>query len=154
MFQEQLAFLKNEAPVLLSGLQANVTPNWGKMSAQHMVEHLGLALTVSNGNRVVEAIAVPKETIPARQQFLLSDTPMKENTKSPALPDDPLPLRYSTIEEAKEKTLVQLQKVFEVYEANAEVTLLHPVFGNLNYELQTALLYKHLTHHFRQFSLL
>jgi hypothetical protein len=154
MFQQQLQFLKNEAPMLISSLQANVKPNWGNMSAQHMIEHLGLSLMVSNGVKQVTKLFTPEENIPAMQQFILSDKAFKENTKSPALPETPLPLHYKTIEEAKENAIIQLQKVFELYEANDNVTTLHPAFGNLNYELQVALLYKHLTHHFRQFSLI
>ncbi len=154
MFKEQLQFLKNEAPVLILSLQAHIAPNWGNMSAQHMIEHLGLALMVSNGVKQVTTLTIPQEKIPAMQQFILSDNAFKENTKSPALPETPLHLHYKTIEEAKERTIAQLQKVFEVYEADNNLTLMHPVFGNLNYELQVALLYKHLTHHFRQFSLM
>ena len=45
----------------------------------------------------------------------------------------------------------ELDYFFEVFRANEHLTTINPIFGELNYELNLQLLYKHAVHHLRQF---
>jgi hypothetical protein len=150
-FEQNIEFLKNTVPGAIAQLPEDAQAQWGKMNAWQMVEHLGSALRLANGSLQLPVFITDPEKLAARQAFLLSDVPFKPETKSPVLPEEPLPTRFESFSQAKEKTLAQLQKVFEVYEADNELEIPNPAFGNLNYSLQAALLTKHIKHHLTQF---
>jgi len=43
--------------------------------------------------------------------------------------------------------------MFEVYAANEKLQIRNPFFGDLNFEQNVALLYKHAVHHLKQFGI-
>jgi hypothetical protein len=47
----------------------------------------------------------------------------------------------------------KIEEVFTVYAADPDKLLMHPVFGELDYDLQIRYLDKHVRHHLRQFGL-
>ncbi len=149
----RLQFLKVDVPALIMTLQATDLPKWGKMTAQHMVEHLSLSLAIANGKIKVAEFITAEDRLPIMKRFVLSDTPFRENTKSPALSDDLPALKYANIDEAKAIFNKALQAFFAVYEADPNLIIRNPIFGDLNYEEQVALSTKHITHHFNQFGL-
>lgn len=148
------SFLQDTFISLLRTTDPSTPPKWGRMSFQQMVEHLVLTLKNANGKLKVEEMKTPAEKIPAFQEFIMSDKEFRENTKSPAFPEDPLPLHFTSTEEAINKLEKEINDFFNVYEATPGLKITNPVFGELDYEHAVTLLYKHAQHHAKQFGLI
>ena len=143
-------FLRTQFIPLLQQLQANAPRRWGKMNVQQMIEHFTDVMMVASG-KLKFPVSTPLEKLPAYREFLMSDKPFKENTRSPVLGDEPLPLRKKTREAAIGKLQEELIGFFDVFKNNPALKTTHPVFGDLNYEENIQLLHKHALHHLRQF---
>ncbi|MPL54625.1 Bifunctional protein PaaZ [bioreactor metagenome] len=141
---------------LLNGLTENTKPNWGKMTAQQMLEHLETTLLYSIGEPEVEKCFTPEEHLEKYQDSLYNHRKMPKDFPAPFLPEDgTLPeLKYKNLEQAKEKFLENLQKYQIYYRENPEAEHMHFVFGKLNKEMMELMHRKHFTHHFEQFGLL
>ena len=153
MTDTTVRFLRHEMIPLLQTLEPSQKGKWGKMDAQQMVEHLRDVFKVANGRIILQLINTDPEQLAAARDFLLSDAPFKENTRVPMMPPEPRPHKYATLQEAIEKTAVEMEHVFTVYTENPSLLLMHPVFGELDYALQMRYLDKHVRHHLRQFGL-
>ena len=143
-------FLKEQYIPLLEQINPHQVPHWGKMSYQHMLEHMIYSLEVSFQHQPVPCINEP-ERVTKMQAFLLSDMPFKENTKSPILGEDLKPLIYESAEEALQQLKEALHKYVKQYTEAENVLVYHPIFGTLDKPLNDALLYKHAVHHLKQF---
>jgi hypothetical protein len=146
-------FLKYEYVPLLRTLTPHQKGKWGKMDVQQMVEHIRDVFKVANGKIVLPLLNTNPEKLAKMRAFLLTDLPFLENTKSAVMPEEPRPHKYATIEEAIAKLEPEIDAVFTFYAADPSKTLMHPVFGELDYELQLRYLDKHVRHHLRQFGL-
>jgi len=153
MYPDKKEFLQHKVIPLLRNADPSTQPKWGKMSFQHMVEHMVLVIKNANGKLKAE-MKTPPDKIQAFQDFITSDKLFRENTKSPAFPEEPLPLRFSSAEEGIDKLEKEISDYFQVYETTPGLQITNPVFGDLDYELSSTLLYKHAQHHLRQFGLL
>lgn len=140
---------------LLNGLTENTKPNWGKMTAQQMLEHLETTLLYSIGEPEVEKCFTPEEHLEKYQDSLYNHRKMPKDFPAPFLPEDgTLPeLKYKNLEQAKEEFLENLQKYQIYYRENPEAEHMHFVFGKLNKEMMELMHRKHFTHHFEQFGL-
>lgn len=147
------AFLKNDLIPLIKKLNGNETGKWGKMNAQQMVEHVAGFFKVST-EQIHFPLTTPEEHLPKYKEFLWSEKEFRENTKAPVLPEEPLPLRYSNINEATEHLQKDVNDFFEYFKMDPAKTTLHPAFGELNFEEWVQLHHKHVVHHLKQFSLL
>lgn len=154
MDQSKKAFIRYSFIPLLRNAAPFTAQRWGKMSFQHMVEHLVLAVKSANGKIKTAKIFTAEDKLPASRQFLMSDKEFRENTKSPSFPEEPLPLHFKTLKEGIDKLEKEISDFFIVYENNPGLSIQNPVFGDLDYELAVALLYKHFRHHGRQFGLI
>ena len=152
MDTKKLDFIENKFVPLVKNIAANATGNWGKMNAQQMVEHVTAFFKVSSGKLHFELVT-PAAHLPKFKEFLLSDKEFKENTKAPTmvLGDEPLPLRYSNMEEAIAALQKSINDFMDYFKTDAGITTLHPVFGALNFEEWVLLHYKHVLHHGKQF---
>ena len=141
---------------LLNGLTENTKPNWGKMTAQQMLEHLETTLLYSIGEPEVEKCFTPEEHLEKYQDSLYNHRKMPKDFPAPFLPEDgTLPeLKYKNLEQAKEKFLENLQKYQIYYRENPEAEHMHFVFGKLNKEMMELMHRKHFTHHFEQFNII
>lgn len=141
---------------LLNGLTESSKPNWGKMSAQEMLEHLETTLLYSIGEPEAEKCFTPEEHLEKYQDSLYNHRKMPKDFPAPFLPQDgSLPeLKYKNLEQAKDKFLENLQKYQIYYRENPEAEHLHFVFGKLNKEMMELMHRKHFTHHFEQFGLI
>ena len=151
----KLKFLTADSLELLGELESNSAARWGVMNAQEMTEHLADFYNISSEKSPCK-LFTSEEHLPAYKAFLLSDKAFRENTKAPTelLGDEPRPLRFSSLSEAKEdlnKAVNNFVEYFKDYEAKKS---LHPVFGMLNFEEWILLHYKHVQHHLKQFDLL
>ncbi len=155
MITEKSSFLKDEMFALLNNFSELHNNKWGKMNAQQMIEHLRDFFMVSTGELYFE-LAVPEEYLPKYREFLMSDKEFRENTKAPpsVLGEEPLPQRFSSLEEAKLALQKAVNCFFEYFQKNQDAKTLHPAFGKLNFDDWVLLHYKHVRHHFRQFGLI
>ena len=124
------------------------------MNVQQMIEHFaGDAVRNANGSLRFDKIITPPENLQRLREFMMSDRPFKENTKNPLLPGETKPLHYKTVQAAIGALQQQLINFFEAYEKNPAMVIRNPIFGDLNFEQNVQLLYKHALHHLRQFGI-
>jgi hypothetical protein len=134
----------------LNKLGVDSKPLWGKMSAQHMVEHLILSYRISNDTIKVK-IESDEKTLPTLKRFLLSDKPLPKLFINPIIGENLLPLELGSIKSAKEVLLLEMTKYEKHFRSSPESTPTHPIFGNLNKTEWDIFHKKHIEHHFAQF---
>jgi hypothetical protein len=154
MSSEKIYFLQHTFIPLLRSADPGTSPKWGKMSFQHMVEHMVLTMKNANGKLKAEKVLIDESRLPAFRDFLKTDKEFRENTKSPAFPDEPLPLHFKSTEDAINKLEKEISDFVDVYETTPGLLIRNPVFGDLDYEMAVQLLYKHANHHLKQFGLI
>jgi len=137
---------------ILNRLSSSKTPLWGKMNAQEMVEHLSDMLMMSRGTGNF-SIDVDAETIARRQQFLSSDKEMAKNIAVP-FTKDIIELRHDELELALDEFADEWINFTEYYENNPSASVIHPYYGDLDFNLWIKMHDKHFMHHFKQFGLI
>ena len=155
MNEEKLKFIQTDFVTLLDQLSAEQTGKWGLMNGQQMVEHVTSFFKVSTG-RLVFPLVTPAELLPKLRAFLWSEAEFKENTKAPGnvIPAAPLPVHNASTTIAIEKLKKEINLFLETFKNDPTTKILHPVFGELNFEDWVQLHHKHLIHHAKQFNLL
>lgn len=149
---KKISFLENDFPKFLQTLDANAKGKWGVMNAQQMVEHISYSLRDANG-KSPKRILTPAEHLPKMKDFMLSDKPFRENTKNIELPETPIPVKHSSMQESIEEMKQEWKDFMKAFENNPDKTITNPFFGDLNFEEQVHLLHKHAMHHARQFGM-
>ena len=137
----------------LNLLKSDQKPLWGKMSAQHMVEHLILAVKMGNGKLKFDCIN-PPEKIPTLKKFLMSSRPMPKGFVNPVIGPDNLPLNYSSLKEAISKLKKEVEDYYHFFEGKPEAKPVNATFGELSKDEWEHFHIKHFTHHLEQFDLL
>ncbi len=152
MSLEKENFLRTKLVSYLQRLDPATQPRWGKMSVQQMIEHYGGdAVRNANGRLKIDNMLTPPENLSRMREFMLSDKPFKENTKNPLMGEEPASLRYKTVQGAIGALQQELIYFFEAFEKNPNLITRNPFFGDLTFEQNVQLLYKHALHHLRQF---
>ncbi|MBP7556520.1 MAG: hypothetical protein KA821_09655 [Chitinophagaceae bacterium] len=147
-------FLRAQLIRYLQQLDPQTPPHWGRMSVQQMIEHLAFdAIPLASGRLKIDQLVTTPAQLPRMRQFLMSDKPFKENLRNPLLPEDPRPLRYNTPQAAISALQAELIDFFRAFEDAPLRTTRNPFFGDLNFEENVQLLYKHALHHLRQFGI-
>ncbi|MDB5197507.1 MAG: hypothetical protein JWP88_1878 [Flaviaesturariibacter sp.] len=146
-------FLKTQFVPLLKQIPSDTLPHWGKMTLQQMTEHFSESVRIASGKLQQELVTLP-ENIEKMQAFLMSGKPFRENTPNPNMPEIPAPVRHKIIREAFAELEQELAAFFAVFEADFHKTTCNPFFGDLNFEQNVQLLYKHAVHHLRQFGIM
>lgn len=144
--------LKDFTPYL-DKINEEQKPLWGKMTAQHMVEHLILAVRISNNKLKVECFN-PPEKIPTLKRFLVSNRPLPKEFINPIFGPDLLPLEFNSLEEAITNLRNEIEEYITFFNDNPNAILTNPTFGDLNREEWDIFHQKHFTHHLQQFGLL
>ena len=143
-------FLKNQYTKILDRLD-EATPNkWGKMNVRQMIEHMAEYVRIANGRLPMETIT-PEEKLPRMQGFLESEKQFPENTPNVLMPDTPAPVKHATKRDAVNELQQEIDHFFAVHEQETVRATANPFFGKLDFNQQVQLLYKHGTHHLRQF---
>lgn len=138
----------------LSALSPGLKPQWGIMTLQHMIEHLGDNFRVSNGT-AKSLVYTPAEKVEQLKRIsLLSDRDFPKGITSPLVPGEPLPYRTAGIKEAVAGLREEMTKFEQHFAGKNGHTENHPVFGPLTYDEWIIYQNKHFKHHFRQFGLL
>jgi hypothetical protein len=148
----KLSFLKNRYISSIRSILPETKPLWGKMTYQQMVEHMSGFIKISSGKTVYTEFVTPIDKIPAYKNFIMSEKEFRENTVSPILPEGPLPVRNATVKDALDELEEELSYFFQVFEKDKLLQTRNPIFGDLNYDENIALLYKHAMHHLKQFN--
>ena len=136
----------------LDTLEPTTKQLWGKMSAQHMVEHLILAVKMSNGKLSVECFNQP-EKIPTLKRFMMSSRPLPKDFINPIIGEGLLPLTYKNLDEAKSILKSETQDFYDYFAENPEAIFTNPTFGDLNKAEWDVFHEKHFRHHFAQFGI-
>ncbi|MFI5187954.1 MAG: hypothetical protein ACHQF0_14585, partial [Chitinophagales bacterium] len=136
-------FLQTQFISLVRQIDPATIPRWGKMNAWQMVEHVSGFFRVST-NKLKFPLVTRAEQLPKYHAFLMSEKEFRENTKAPVLPDEPLPLRYGTMNEAIRDLEKQVNDFFDFFLADPGIKTLHPAFGELNFEEWVQLHHKHV----------
>ncbi|MBK0404164.1 DinB family protein [Adhaeribacter sp. BT258] len=147
------AFDLKTVPFLLEKLTEETKPHWGKMSAQHMLEHLGNTLVIVRSKQELPTIT-PEDQLPAYHKFLMSDKPFARDIPNQFIGSAPPALRFENLETAKTKVLAALESFHKFFAENPEARPVHPFFGKLNHEEWLQFQRKHFQHHFTQFGLI
>ena len=155
MDSNRINFVTTGSLEKLENLTQETKPLWGVMNAQEMIEHLTDFFNIATEKVKVELVS-PVEQLPRYMEFLMSEKAFKENTKAPVtlIGEKPMPLRYASLEEAKNHLRKAVADFSEYFEENTERKTLHPVFGTLNFDEWIRLHHKHVVHHLKQFSLM
>jgi len=138
---------------ILNNLTIDSKPLWGKMSAQHMVEHLILGVKIGNGKLNIGCFN-PLEKIPTLKRFLMSGRPLPKEFINPLIGGDLKPLEYGTLDEAKLILENELEDFYKYFDVHPGALLVNPTFGELNKQEWDVFHEKHFTHHLSQFGLL
>ena len=149
---EKENFLRTKLVSLLQQLKTDEPARWGKMNARQMIEHMIDVVMVASG-KIKLPVVTPADRLPKLQEFMMSDKPFKENTKSPVVAEEPIPLKKHTKEAAIGKLQEEIIYFFEAFEKKPDLKTTNPVFGELNFEMNIQLLYKHALHHLKQFGI-
>lgn len=149
---EKENFLRSRLVAYLQRLDPATAPRWGKMNVQQMIEHFaGDALRNASGRLKIDTIMTPPENLERMREFMMSNKPFKENTINPLMEEAPAPLHYKTVQGAIGALQQELIYFFEAFEKKPELVTRNPFFGDLNFEQNVQLLYKHALHHLLQF---
>jgi hypothetical protein len=148
---EKAQFLRSRFVPLLKDLPTETPGAWGKMTVQQMIEHFADAVRIASGKAVYTDVFTPSEHLDKYRSFLESERPFRENTKNPLMPEMPAPVRNPSKAEAIKELNEEIHFFFSVFEENNLQVTRNPVFGDLNYEQNIQLLYKHAVHHLKQF---
>jgi hypothetical protein len=149
---EKENFLRTRLVRYLQQLDPASPSRWGKMNVQQMIEHYaGDAVRNASGRLKIEKIMTPPEKLASMREFMMSDKPFKENTKNPLMGEEPVPLRFHTVQAAIGALQQELIYFFETFAKDPQLITRNPFFGDLNFEQNVQLLYKHAIHHLRQF---
>ena len=153
MLESKVHFIKQDYIPLLHKLTADQKGEWGKMDGQQMVEHMRDIFKLASGKILVPLVNTDPERLARSRAFLLTEDPFPPNVKGPGVAEEPRPHKYSSLAEAISKLEPEIEAVFTAYANEPGKLLMHPVFGELDYELQIRYLDKHARHHLRQFGL-
>ena len=149
---EKENFLRTRLVRYMQQLDPAALPRWGKMNVQQMIEHYaGDAVRNASGRLKIDKVITSPEKLGAMREFMMSDKPFKENTKNPLMGEEPLLLRFNTVQAAIGALQQELIFFFEAFAKDPQLITRNPFFGDLNFEQNVQLLYKHALHHLRQF---
>ena len=151
MLDEKAEFLRNRFVPLLHDIPTHSSAAWGKMTLQQMIEHFADYTRIASGKVVHAEIVTPPGQLDKARAFLESEKPFRENTPNALMPETPAPVRNPSKAEALKELKEEIDTFFAAFEKNNLQVTRNPFFGDLNYEQNVQLLYKHALHHLRQF---
>lgn len=137
----------------LENLHVETNPVFGKMTPQHMIEHLNIALMFSNG-KMPQKLYVPENTAAyIKNTIIYTDAEMPLGYKAPMLTDDLPKLYFPSLEAAIAAFKIQLDDFDNYLKNNPEAIQMHPTMGELDNNEWIVFHNKHFNHHFKQFGL-
>ena len=136
----------------MSKLNKDSKPVFGKMNAQQMIEHLSAITQIANGNWKVD-ISVSDEKTARRKPFLNTENELQMGFKASFLAEEPSAFKFNSIKEATDNLIDEIAFFVKVFKEDENRKVVHPFFGELDFEYWQKFQVKHFTHHFKQFGL-
>jgi hypothetical protein len=136
----------------LKRLKADQKPLWGKMTPQHMVEHLYKAMQASI-NEISLNIFTEERKIPVLKRLFLGEKALPKEFINPAIGPDLMALEFKNMEAATLELENILERYEQFFENNPDIKTAHPTFGYLTKKEWDVFHQKHFIHHFSQFGL-
>src|ERR1051325_8238774 len=119
---------------ILELLTPETPPLFGKMSAQHMVEHLSLAMTFSNG-RSPQRLMVPEGLAQSiKHHTIATDKEMGKGFKAPMLGDEPPLLLITDLGSAIAQLKKEMEEFDHYFKIDQTARFTSPVLGELDHK--------------------
>ena len=139
---------------LLNSLDAHAAPLFGKMSPQHMVEHLTSTVKMANGKMPVQLKVSEESAKATKATVIYTDYEMESGIKSALLGDEPPPYVNNSIAEAIAELKKEMADFDEYFKQHPDAAPVQHRMGALTHDEWVVLYNKHFAHHLRQFGLL
>jgi len=146
-------FLSTELPAMLRKLSGDQAPNFGLMTAQHMVEHLTYVTKVFM-KRVGEPEGELTKSQLYFQKFISKGCPFAYRPKEGVTKADLKALRSATIEEAIQGLEAATAKFYAFFEENPSFKSYNPMMGEFTMDQLELFAYQHGRWHAHQFGLI
>ena len=137
---------------LLSRLTVDQKPLWGKMTPQHMVEHLYKAVQ-SSINEISLNVYTEERKIPVLKKLFLGERPLPKEFMNPAIGPELMQLEFENLNNAINELRNVLQRYEQFFIDNPSIKTAHPIFGHLIKEEWDNFHQKHFRHHLSQFGI-
>lgn len=137
----------------LQHLKSDTPPVFGKMTAQHMVEHLLFVVEFCNGKKPQELMVPQQKANIIKHYTVETDREMSIGFKAPMLGDEPMPLLFPDLITAIQQLEIELNNFDAYFKNHPEAKPMSPVLGELDHTQWIIFHNKHFTHHFKQFGL-
>lgn len=125
---------------------------WGKMTPQHMVEHLFIAVQASI-NEIEVRVYTEDRKIPVLKRLFFRDGEFPKEFMNPAIGPDLLNLKFNDLNSAIKELENVLMRYDKFFETNPSTKTIHPVFGYLTKDEWDVFHQKHFKHHLSQFGI-
>ena len=145
-------FLTMQVPQILTNLTADVVPQFGLMTPQHMVEHLTW-VTKSTLKRQGEPEAEPNDSQKYFRKFIDKGAIFKHRP-SDKTTEDLQALKYGSLAEAIENVPDAVDRLYTTFEQNPNFKTYNAMMGEFSFEDQELFHYQHYKYHFFQFGLI
>ncbi len=129
-------------------------PLFGVMTPQHVLEHLIMSLHLSTGKKQIEFKGQQEIADKIKATLIYTNTELPQGIKNPLLTDELSPLKYNSLEVAKQELKNELNYFYNFRQNNPTFMAVHPRMNNLNLEEWTIIHSKHFSHHFKQYGLI
>lgn len=136
----------------LKNLQSDQAPLWGKMTPQHMVEHLFIAVQASINDIEVKVYTEDRK-IPVLKRLFFRDGEFPKEFMNPAIGPDLLKLKFEDLNSAIKELENVLMRYNKFFDENPSAKTIHPVFGYLTKDEWDVFHQKHFKHHLSQFGI-
>ncbi len=146
-------FMTQTLPTMLKTLPSDQEPNFGLMSAQHMVEHLIYVVKVTMKRRG-EPEAEPTKSQLYFRKFIENGAVFQHRPKKGASKADLSELRMANIGAAIAGLEAAIAKFYALYEENPAFKSYNPMMGEFNMEELELFNYQHCRWHAYQFGLI
>jgi oxepin-CoA hydrolase/3-oxo-5,6-dehydrosuberyl-CoA semialdehyde dehydrogenase len=138
----------------LRSLNETVKPVFGIMTPQHMVEHLGETVIMSNGKVELPLMVDENRALATKEKIIDGEAPIPKGVVTPGSDRKLKDLRFKSLDEAIDKLEKGLEAFDDYFINNPNSKPMHPIMGNLNHSEWIVFHNKHFKHHFEQFELL
>ncbi len=141
-----------EIAKLLTQLTPDQKPLWGKMTPQHMVEHLYKTFQASI-NEIGLKVYTEERKIPVVKRLFFGDRDIPKEFMNPAIGPDLLKLEFEDMSTAIKELENVLNRYEKFFKADPAAKTIHPIFGQLDKSEWDSFHLKHFKHHLSQFGI-
>ena len=147
------SFLTTDLPAMLRQLEGHQEPNFGLMTAQHMVEHL-IYVTKSLSRRHGDPEGEPTKSQLYFRKFIDKGCPFEYRPKEGVTKDSLNPLRSTNIEAAIQGLEKATAQFYALFDSNPNHKSYNPMMGEFDLAELELFNYQHGRWHAHQFGLI